>query len=326
MGGSFCIVLVLDNLSNLAISYVRRLPTKGETIHGSKFSTGYGGKGCNQCVAAQKLGARTAIVCKLGADSFGRDYKRHLEAEGVCTDYIEMVEDDSTGVAQIAVEDETGANTIVIVVGANNRLCAQDVDNSKAVMENAKILLCQLETPTPATISALSRFRGISILNAAPAMKDIPEELLTLPTIFCVNESEAHLITGIDVVSVGEAKAATLKLRAMGCQTVVLTLGECGVVFMERDTTAVHHVRIPKVDKVLDTTGAGDCFIGALAYYLSRGIVGGGSLTEAIRRACVVASMSVSRLGTQSSFPTLAEIAAATGGAADMELQEVVEI
>lgn len=285
-----------------------RLPKEGETIHGTKFATGFGGKGCNQVVAAQKLGSKTAIICKLGDDSFGKDYKDHLTKLGVCTQRVEVVRGESTGIAQICVSNETGANHIVIVVGANEKLAPKDVEDNLELLTSSKVLLCQLETPIPATLRALEAFKGISILNAAPGLKVLPEGILKLPSIFCVNESEATLTTGLPVNSTEEAKVALLKLREMGCRTIIITLGADGAIFLEESSSGpVKHICIPKVDKVLDTTGAGDCFLGALAHALAKSgnIM---DLEDSIGRACLIAGLSVQRLGTQSSFPSSAEV------------------
>lgn len=267
-------------------------------------------------MAAQKLGSRTAILCRLGEDSWGREYREHLRGLGVDTQSVEIVRGESTGIAQICVSNETGANHIVIVGGANACLLAEDVDRSVDLLSRSKVLLCQLETPIEGTIRALELMqKGISILNAAPGVGDLPKVLLTLPTIFCVNESEASLITGLSVASVWEAKGALLRLREMGCRTVIVTLGGDGAIFQEErcDSPVVYHVRIPSVEKVLDTTGAGDCFLGALAHSLAQ--VGDLShLRESIGRACLVAAVSVQRLGTQSSFPEGKEVEAMSMG------------
>lgn len=257
-------------------------------------------------MAAQKLGSKTAILCKLGADSWGMDYRDHLNALGVDTRFIETLPGESTGIAQICVSEETGANHIVIVAGANARLSLDEVTRNEELLKQSKVLLCQLETPIPGTIQALQLAKGVSILNAAPALKDLPESLLTLPTVFCVNESEASLITGLNVTSVEESKEALIKLKTMGCRTVIITLGGDGAVFQEEDSSSpVYHVRIPKVDNVVDTTGAGDCFLGALANFVAKDNV---DFKEAIGRACLIAAVSVQRLGTQSSFPLAEEV------------------
>ncbi|XP_055544383.1 ribokinase [Wyeomyia smithii] len=286
------------------ISYVPRLPKVGETLHGSRFETGFGGKGANQCVAAARLGSRTAIVGKLGNDTWGKNYRVALRSEGINVDHVDIVDGESTGIAQINVA-ANGDNQIVIVVGANNRLLAADVQKCKDLLDGAKVLVCQLETPSEGTIEALKHFSGVSIMNAAPGMENIPIELLTLPTIFCVNESEAALITNMQVETVMQAKDALLKLRSMGCGIVIITLGEKGAIFQTKDSSRVNHVKPYKVDKVVDTTGAGDAFIGALAHFIARNP--SAELTECISAANQVAAFSVQKTGTQTSFPRLSE-------------------
>lgn len=174
-------------------SYVERLPKAGETLHGHKFANGFGGKGANQCVAARRLGAKTAMVAKLGSDSWGQQYKEHLQREGVNVEFVKQCEGESTGIAQIAVSAE-GENHIIIVTGANKKLDNRDVKDAKELFDSAKVLLCQLETPLPGTLAALQAFKGISILNAAPALKDTPMEVLEAASILCVNETEAALM------------------------------------------------------------------------------------------------------------------------------------
>lgn len=188
-----------SSLSPSRCSYTPRLPKPGETLHGNSFQTGYGGKGANQCVAAARQGSRTALVAKLGADSFGGDYLRQLIAEGVNVEHVQQLEGQTTGVAQIAVSDG-GENNIIIVVGANNSLSSSDVTKAQSLFDQAKVLVCQLETPVGATETALKAFKGLSILNAAPAMENTPRVLLQLASIFCVNETEAALMTGMTSV------------------------------------------------------------------------------------------------------------------------------
>lgn len=169
------------------------MPKAGETLHGVKFTNGFGGKGANQCVAASRLGAKAAMIAKLGTDSWGEKYVRHLKEENINVDFVKQCDGECTGIAQIVVSSE-GENHIVIVTGANNKLDSKDVTEARTLFENSKVLLCQLETPLKGTIDALKTFKGISILNAAPALKETPVELLKAATILCVNETEAALI------------------------------------------------------------------------------------------------------------------------------------
>lgn len=293
------------------ISYVPRLPKVGETLHGTKFATGFGGKGANQCVAAARLGSRTAIIGKLGNDPWGNNYRKALESEGVNVDHVKIVEGESTGIAQINVADN-GDNQIVIVVGANNSLLPADVTAGADLLGRAKILVCQLETPMEGTLEALRKFSGTSIMNAAPAVENIPLDLLRLCTIFCVNETEAALITSMPVETVMQAKGALLKLRDMGCNIVVITLGDKGAIYAPKNCNKVTHVKPCKVDKVVDTTGAGDAFIGALAHFIAKNPAS--ELKQCIAAANKVAALSVQKPGTQTSFPHLSE----TGLAEDL--------
>ncbi|XP_065084177.1 ribokinase [Ochlerotatus camptorhynchus] len=293
-------VVVFGSLIVDFISYVPRLPKVGETLHGTKFATGFGGKGANQCVAAARLGSRTAMVGKLGNDPWGKNYFNALQSEGVNVDHVTILDGQSTGIAQINVANN-GDNQIVIVVGANNSLHQDDVRASANVLNNAKVLICQLETPAQATIEALKTFNGTSIMNAAPGLENIPLDLLKCCSIFCVNESETALITGMAVETVMQAKSALFKLRDMGCGTIIITLGEKGAIFGLKDCAKVVHVKPHKVDKVVDTTGAGDAFIGALAHFIATDP--SAEMTHCIAAANLVAALSVQKPGTQTSFP-----------------------
>ncbi|XP_030568617.1 ribokinase [Drosophila novamexicana] len=297
-------VLVFGSAIIDFICYAPRLPKPGETLHGHKFQTGFGGKGANQCVAAARLGSKTALIAKLGADSFGTNYMNQLRAEHINVEHVQQIAGQTTGVAQIAVS-AGGENNIIIVVGANNLLSANDVASASQLFAQAKVLVCQLETPIEATLCALREFRGISILNAAPALAHLPVDLLRLPTILCVNETEAALIIGVkSIKSINEANAALKCLIELGANTVIITLGKLGAVCASKaDPMAYELVPAPIVpsDLVVDTTGAGDAFIGALAHNLAR--YPAKKLSAHILAACTVASKSVQLPGTQSSFP-----------------------
>ncbi|XP_065364877.1 ribokinase [Calliphora vicina] len=289
------------------ICYVDRLPKVGETLHGHKFANGFGGKGANQCVAAARLGAESAMIAKLGTDSWGTQYVGQFKQERINVDFVKQCEGESTGIAQIAVSSE-GENHIIIVAGANNKLNANDVTDAQELFENAKVLLCQLETPLEGTLAALQTFKGISILNAAPALKNTPTELLKAATILCVNETEAALMCQLDdIQTLNQAKTAVNKLLDMGASTVIITLGSQGAVYSSSKTKGkCVHVVANKVEKVLDTTGAGDAFLGALAYHLAQHPEK--ELHQHIGFANYVASYSVQFPGTQSSFPKAKDI------------------
>ncbi|XP_037807121.1 ribokinase [Lucilia sericata] len=289
------------------ICYVDRLPKAGETLHGHKFANGFGGKGANQCVAAARLGANTAMIAKLGMDMWGEQYVQQLKRENVNVDFVKQCAGESTGIAQIAVSSE-GENHIVIVAGANNNLAANDVQEAEALFQNAKVLLCQLETPLVGTLAALQAFKGISILNAAPALKNTPAELLKAASILCVNETEAALMCELeDIQTLSQAKIAAQKLLKLGAQTVIITLGSQGAVYSStKEPSKCIHVPAHKVEKVLDTTGAGDAFLGALAFHMAQNPQQ--ELHQHIGFANYVAAHSVQYPGTQSSFPKAQDI------------------
>jgi len=290
--------------SNLdLISYVPRLPRLGETLHGTRFHMGYGGKGANQAVMAAKLGGDVAMVTKLGQDIFGENTLKNFQSWGVDTQHVLFTDQAFSGVAPIAV-DPDGHNALIIVTGANDLLTPEEIEAARATIAAAQILVCQLEVPVETTLSALriARQEGVTtIFNPAPARPNLPEEFYQLSDIFCPNESETELLTGLPVNSQEEAEAAARVLMERGAGTVILTLGERGSLLVTADGSV--HVPATPV-KALDTTGAGDAYVGSLAYFLAAGK----PLTEAIRRANHIAAISVQSAGTQTSFPVAGDL------------------
>jgi ribokinase len=283
------------------ISKVPRLPKLGETLVGDSFHLGYGGKGANQAVMAAKLGAKVTMVNKVGRDVFGEGTLKNFHEQGIDTTHVLFDESRFSGVAPIFV-DNNAQNFIVIVPGANLGLLPADVRKAEQVILEADILICQLEIPVETTLEAfrIAKSGNVrTILNPAPAAP-IPDELLTLSDICAPNETETELLTGQPVDTLAEAETAARKLLSRGPRTVILTLGERGALLVDEDT--VENIPAVKVDAV-DPTGAGDAFIGSLAVYLGAGL----SIREAIGRANAVAALSVTRIGTQISFPEKAE-------------------
>ncbi len=280
------------------ISYVPRLPSIGETLHGTRFHMGFGGKGANQAVMAAKLGGDVAMVSKLGQDVFGENTLKNFQAWGVNTQHVHFTDQAFSGVAPIAVDSE-GHNSIIIVTGANDLLTEEEIEAARPNIAAAQIMVCQLEIPVEIDLTALriARQEGVkTIFNPAPARADLPAELYQLSDIFCPNESETELLTGMPVGTLEEAAAAARLLIERGAGTVILTLGERGSLLVTDSTT--EHVPVESV-KALDTTGAGDSFVGSLAYFLAAGKL----LTDAIKRANRIAAVSVQSSGTQTSFP-----------------------
>lgn len=299
---AFDVVVVGATMIDL-ISNVPRLPRPGETLHGSSFSLGYGGKGANQAVMAARLGARTALVAKVGTDGFGTGTLSNLSTQGVDTTHVHRTDAAASGVAPISVVPD-GTNAITIVAGANALLTPAEVEASRELLTSAAVVVCQLEVPTEVSCTALTlaRAAGVrTILNPAPAQADLPTELLGLADIVCPNEPETELLTGLPVAGDDDALAAARALRARGPGAVVLTLGARGCLVV--DDQGATTLPAPEVT-ASDTTGAGDAFVGSLAALLAAGR----DLRPAAGLANQVAALSVTRPGTQTSFPQRDEL------------------
>uniref|UniRef100_A0A8D0GMU7 Ribokinase n=1 Tax=Sphenodon punctatus TaxID=8508 RepID=A0A8D0GMU7_SPHPU len=266
----------------------------GETIHGHKFFTGFGGKGANQCVQAARLGARTSIICKVGSDSFGNDYIENFKRNGIPTVNISFEYTESFFLGQ---------NVIVIVAGANLLLDSEDLKKANHIICKAKVMVCQLEITPATSLEALkmAHANGVKTLfNPAPALADLDPQFYTHSDIFCCNETEAEIITGIPVGNPEDAGKVGLTLLERGCKLVIVTLGAEGCVLVSVDERIPKHVPTGKVAAV-DTTGAGDSFVGALAFYLA--YYPHLSMEEVIKKSNFIASVSVQASGTQTSFP-----------------------
>jgi ribokinase len=280
------------------ISYVPRFAKTGETLHGSEFKMGYGGKGANQAVMAAKLGSAVKLISKLGDDFFGRGTQENLKQLNVDVAHLYFTDQALSGVAPITVA-ANGENSVIIVSGANNLLTENEIEAARDQIAQAKYLLCQLEIDLKLTKKALeiAKAEGVkTILNPAPAVEQLPAEIYKLVDVFCPNETETEILTKGSTKSLSEAKAQAKVLLARGVKTVIITLGErgCLIVDNEGDT----HIPAPAV-KAIDTVGAGDCFVGSLAHFLAKGL----TMPAAAHRAVTIASLSVQAKGTQTSFP-----------------------
>jgi ribokinase len=279
------------------ISRVPRLPKLGETIVGHSFHMGFGGKGANQAVMAARLGAQVTMVTKIGRDVFGEGTRRNYEEQGIATTYV-MDDERFSGVAPIFVDD-SAQNFIVIIPGANLGLSPTDAHNAASVIHSADALICQLEVPVETTLEAfrVAKAKGVrTVLNPAPAAP-LPDELLRLTDLCVPNETEAEALAGQAVTTVAQAGTAAKALMRRGPRTVIITLGDRGSLLAEDQTVElIPPVRVTAVDP----TGAGDAYIGSLAVFLAEGL----PMRDAVRRANAVAALSVTRVGTQVSFPT----------------------
>jgi ribokinase len=295
-------ILVVGSSNTDMVINSPHLPAPGETIIGSTFFMNPGGKGANQAVAAARLGGHVTFICKTGTDIFGKQSTEIFENEGIDTSYLLEDAGNPSGVALITVDDK-GENTIVVASGSNGTLSRADIEHSKNVIENASIVLMQLEIPidTVLFVAETARSKNVKvILNPAPAC-EIPDNLLKNISIITPNEKEAEMLTGIQVYSIESAKDAAKALAAKGIETVIITLGPKGALVY--DGNKFEHVKSVEV-KAVDTTAAGDIFNGALAVALNEGM----HLSEATSFACRAAAISVTRKGAQSSAPYKKEL------------------
>ncbi|NLH42984.1 MAG: ribokinase [Planctomycetes bacterium] len=285
-----------------------RIPVPGETILGGEFLMVPGGKGANQAVAAAKLGAKVFFIARLGNDLFGRKSLDNFRLEGLDTTYVALTSDAPSGVALITV-DHGGNNAIVVAPGANARLSPDDVRRAEAQIRSAGAVVAQLEVPmaTVQCVAEIAYDAGVPfLLNPAPAQWLNPS-LLKVVSVLTPNESEARILTGIDVVDAASARKAAEMLLGAGVKAVIVTLGDKGFLLAEGNATEL--VPAMKV-KAVDTTAAGDAFAGSLAV----GLAQGRNLREAALFANRVAAFSVTRLGAQTSMPTRKELEEFTAG------------
>lgn len=277
-------------------TFTNQFPKPGETIFGQNFDLGFGGKGANQAVAARLCGAEVFMIARVGSDLFGPATIENFRKQGIDATHVKQVEGLSSGVAPIFVEPN-GQNRILVVKGANDALRPADVDAAADVLKSVDCIVLQFEIPleTVYYTVAFARKHGIRcIVNPAPAQ---PVDMVALKELdyFVPNEHEAETISGMPVKTAEDAKSCAAKLVAGGVKRVIITLGANGSVIAGRDG-AEHAPPFPV--KTIDSTGAGDAFIGSFAVFLGEGI----SEQEALRRANLYAGLSTTGVGTQKSF------------------------
>jgi ribokinase len=273
-----------------------RFPAPGETIFGQTFDLGFGGKGANQAVAARLCGADVFMVARVGDDLFGPSTIKNFEKLGIDATHVQQVSGVSSGVAPIFV-DPSGQNRIIVVKGANDELKPAEVDAAAKMLKTADCIVLQFEIPLETvyyTIMFARRNDIRCILNPAPA-QPIDIQAIAELDYFIPNESEAFAISGMPVRDVIEAKRCATKLLAGGVRRVIITLGANGALLAGRD--GMEHVPAFSV-KSIDSTGAGDAFIGSFATFLGEGL----PELEAVKRANLYAGLSTTGIGTQKSF------------------------
>jgi ribokinase len=298
------IAVIGSNMVDL-VTYTDRVPVKGETIEAPAFAMGFGGKGSNQAVAAARLGAEVMMVTKVGDDMFGPNTRQNYLDNGIDARYVEQVPGLSSGVAPIFV-DSTGENCIFIIKGANARLLPADVDNAAEALKQCKLIVLQLEVPLETVYRAIAfgAEHGIpTLLNPAPAVPDLDVSQCCQATFLVPNETELATLTGMATGTNDEVVLAARSILAKGVRTVIVTMGKKGSMLV----TDAGSEYIPGFDgvKAVDTTGAGDAFIGSFAHFY----VLTGDLGSSLRSATLYAADAVTRPGTQKSFASAAEFA-----------------
>ena len=279
------------------IAYSKKVPGPGETVIGDSFSLGFGGKGANQAVMASRMGAKVYMVNTLGDDVFGDTTLNNFKEQGIDATYVARVSG-ASGVAPIWVEPN-GTNRIICVPGANNSMTAAQAESAISALSKAKVVIGQLEIPQAVTIAAFRKARELgitTILNPAP-FAPLSDELVAMSDWIIPNETE---FAGLNPDgNLPENDEEILKVaKTLGCRFVV-TLGEKGAAYTDKDHSKVVRVSAPKV-KAIDTTGAGDSFVGSFAFGLATGF----EIVKAVKLGCACASDSVTKLGTQSSYPS----------------------
>ena len=274
------------------------LPLPGETVKGSFFKAGPGGKGSNQAVAARRMGADVLIATKVGRDGFGDMAVENFEKEGFDTELVFRDPEASTGTALILVDENTSQNSILVTLSACERINADDMNLIRRAVDDADILLTQLETNVDAVeqiVEHASASGKLVILNPAP-VQPVSDAMYGKIDIFTPNEVEAGILSGMEVKNPEDAEKAASFFLAKGVKDVVITMGSSGVFMMNENEAAF--IESHKVDAI-DTTGAGDAFNGGLAAALSEGL----SLKQAVVKANAVAALSVTKMGTAPAMP-----------------------
>jgi ribokinase len=292
-------VIVFGSINIDLVARTPRLPAAGETLTGHAFEMIPGGKGANQAVAVARLGISTIMVGRVGNDSFGQTLLQGLKTDAVGCEQVIVDASTHSGVAVIAVDDNS-ENNIIVIPGANGQIAAADVERLGSVLPLAQVLLLQLEIPLPAVISAAQAAQqaGVKvILDPAPAQSDLPADLYAAVDIITPNQVEASQLVGFPVQDLETAHQAALILQQRGVQTAIIKLGKLGALCLsESETFQVASFPVQAVD----TVAAGDAFNGGLAAGLAAGL----PLAQAATQAAAVAALAVTKAGAQPSLPT----------------------
>ncbi|KHN85298.1 Ribokinase [Toxocara canis] len=299
--GTMADIVVFGSIVHDLTSYTEIFPRPGESVRGLSFESGPGGKGSNQAVQAARLGGSVVMIGRVGRDMFGQLNIDALKSSDVITDYIEVSDTVGTATAMVTVSQH-GENSIVVTLGANLELTPDRAEAVESVIAKAKILICQYEIKVDALKKALEVARRNNVrtfFNFAPGERNFDKAILKNVDILCTNENETEFLSGMSAKTVEDAMNASKSLLSYGPSAVIATLGKNGSVIATKDGL-LKHVEA-NVVKAVDTTGAGDSFCGALAYFLVyRPHL---PFEEQVRRASYIASISVQHKGTQCSYP-----------------------
>lgn len=291
------IAVIGSNMVDL-ITYIDDMPKMGETLEAPDFKMGCGGKGANQAIAAAKLGASVMMLSKVGDDVFADNTIRNFQKFGIDTEFVEKVAGVSSGVAPIFV-DKSSQNRILIIKGANSYLQPADIDRAEVRLKNCKLFILQLEIPLETVYYAIDFANKHNIpvlLNPAPASRELDINYACKCDFFMPNETELEILTGMPVETMEQIQVAANSLFAKGLKNLVVTLGEKGSVWFHDQH--ITHIAPYKVNAV-DTSGAGDAFIGCFAHYY----ILTGDVEESMKMASAYSAYSVTGQGTQSSYP-----------------------
>ena len=291
------IAVIGSNMVDL-ITYTSQLPKAGETLEAPDFAIGCGGKGANQAVAAAKMGGRVMMVSKVGDDLFAANTVENLQQQGVDTRFVTTALSMSSGVAPIFVDNQS-QNRILIIKGANQALKPADIDHAADALKACKLIILQLEIPLETVYYAIDFARQHAIkviLNPAPAVANLNIDYACQCDFFMPNETELEILTGMPVNSDEEVRLAGQSLLKRGLKNLIITLGGRGSLWMSGDHT--HHVA-PTAVNAVDTSGAGDAFIGCFA----NALVQTNDIASAMAQASAYAACSVTGRGTQRSYP-----------------------
>jgi ribokinase len=285
------------------ITYIDEMPKEGETLEAPSFEIGCGGKGANQAAAAAKMGSKVLMLTKVGDDIFGDDTIRNFEKYGIDTQFTCKIPGTSSGVAPIFVDPQS-KNRILIIKGANQFLLPEDIEKAAARLKECSLIVLQLEIPLSTIYRAIDfgyQHNIPVILNPAPASRELDFEYIFKCDFLIPNESELAILTGMPVETEQQVREAALVLIDKGVKNVIVTLGNRGVMWATKDK--IHRVDAYKVSAI-DTTGAGDAFIGCFAHFY----VQNGDVLHAIKMATGFSALSVTKRGTQTSYPDIDQL------------------